>query len=73
MLEPVKSLWEVWPNEARNFTPWLSKNIARLGTTLNLNLKDVETEKTLWGAGRVDIYALGEETNALVVSENQLG
>ena len=73
MLEPVKSLREVWPNEARNFTPWLAKNITRLGATLNLNLKDVETEKTLSGAGRVDIYAQEEETNAPIVIENQLG
>lgn len=44
-----------------------------MGIALNLNLKDVETEKTLSGAGRVDIYALEKETNAPVVIENQLG
>ena len=73
ILEPVNSLWKVWSNETHDFTPWLVKNMDRFAAALNLNLKDVETEKTLSGAGRVDIYALEEETNAPVVIENQLG
>lgn len=73
ILEPVNSLWNVWSNETHDFTPWLVNNIDRLAATLNLNLKDVEKEKTLSGAGRVDIYALEEETDAPVVIENQLG
>ena len=72
-LEPVKSLWEVWPNEAHDFTPWLIEHIHRLEATLNFNLKEVEREKTLSGAGRVDIYGLQVGSDAIVVIENQLG
>ena len=48
-LDPVNSLWEVWPNEAHDFTPWLVKHIDRLEATLNFNLKEVKREKTLSG------------------------
>ena len=70
---PLRRAGWVWSNETHDFTPWLVKNMDRFAAALNLNLKDVETEKTLPGAGRVDIYALEEETNAPVVIENQLG
>lgn len=62
-----------WPNEAHDFTPWLVEHIHRLEATLNFNLKEAEREKTLSDAGRVDIYALQVETDAIVVIENQLG
>ena len=71
-LEPVK-LWEAWPHEAHDFTPWLAENIDRLGDKLNLRLGGVETEVTLREAGRVDICARQAETDAIVVIENQFG
>jgi len=70
-LEPV-NLRDVWAHEAHHFTPWLAENIDQLGDAIGLNLKDVTTEKTLGGMGRVDIFARQEETDAIVVIENQI-
>ena len=70
-LEPV-SLRQVWPDEARDFTPWLADNLHLLGAELNLALELVEVEATLPEAGRVDIIAQQVSTMAKVVIENQL-
>jgi len=70
-LKPV-GLREVWPKEADDFTPWLAKNIERLGAELDLRFGQVSTEVTLPGAGRVDIHAEQVGTGARVVIENQL-
>lgn len=72
LLKPV-SLREAWPNEARDFTPWLAQHIDQLGAKLDLRLERVREEVTLPGAGRVDICAQQAETGAQVVIENQLG
>ena len=45
-LEPV-SLRQVWPDEARDFTPWLAKHLDLLGSELNLALELVAVEATL--------------------------
>ena len=66
-------LREAWPDEARDFTPWLANNIELLGDKLDLKLEKVTTEVTLPGAGRVDICARQAKSNAKVVIENQLG
>ena len=70
-LEPV-SLRQVWPDEARDFTPWMKDHLQMLGAELNLALEPVAAEVTLPGAGRVDIIAEQASTNAKVVIENQL-
>ncbi len=70
-LKPV-DLREVWSDEAQDFTPWLAKNIERLGAELGLRFEQVATEVTLPGAGRVDICAEQVGTGAGVVIENQL-
>lgn len=63
----------VWPDEARDFTPWLAQNLERLGAELGLELKLVRQEATLpGGAGRVDILAKQNGSDADVVIENQL-
>ncbi len=69
----MKSLRKAWPHEARDFTPWVVKNIDVLNKALNLELEEVQTEKTLPVAGRVDIYAQQVNTGEKVVIENQLG
>ena len=74
-IQPLKvvSLREAWPDEARDFTPWLADNIDLLGAKLDLKLEEVEAEVTLPGAGRVDICAKQAGTDTKVVIENQLG
>ncbi len=67
------SLRKVWPDEARDFTPWLAKHLHLLGSELNLDLELVTVEATLPEAGRVDIIAEQASTEAKVVIENQLG
>ncbi|MDE2940071.1 MAG: DUF4268 domain-containing protein [Chloroflexota bacterium] len=71
-LEPV-GLRDLWPHEAYDFTPWLAKNLALLGSELNLVLEREGEEVTLPGAGKVDILARQATTDARVVIENQLG
>ena len=70
-LEPV-DLRSAWPNEAQDFTPWLVEHLELLGAELELDLKFVDKEVTLPGAGRVDILARQTRTGATVVIENQL-
>ena len=70
-LEPV-SLRKAWPDEARDFTPWLANHLHLLGAELNLALELVAVEATLPAAGRVDIIAQQVSTMAKVVIENQL-
>ena len=70
-LETV-SLREAWPDEARNFTPWLAGHLELLGAELALDLEQPQVEATLPGAGRVDILARQSKTGASVVIENQL-
>ena len=70
-LEAV-SLRQAWPDEARDFTPWLANHLHLLGAELNLALELVAVEATLPAAGRVDIIAQQVSTMAKVVIENQL-
>ena len=66
-------LRRVWPDEARNFTPWLAQNLDQLGAELDMELELVRQEVTLpGGAGRVDIVARQMGSDATVVIENQL-
>ena len=70
-LQPV-DLREAWPDEARDFTPWLAERLHLLGKELNLDLELVGTERVLPGAGRVDILAKQVCSSAMVAIENQL-
>ena len=70
-LQPV-SLRAAWPDEARDFTPWLADHLDLLGAVLGLELELVRTEVPVPPAGRVDIIARQAQTEAKVVIENQL-
>lgn len=63
-------LRSVWPNEARDFTPWLAKHIGELGEALGIELETQERESPV-GSRSLDIMAT-EANGRPVVIENQL-
>lgn len=62
-----------WPDEARDFTPWLAEkeNLKLLGDEVGLSLEWVATEKPV-GRYFLDILAKVPGTDKLVAIENQL-
>ena len=70
-LKEISDLREIWPHEARDFTPWLAKNIKELGDTIGIDILIEETESSV-GDFNVDIYATDADTNKKIIIENQL-
>ncbi len=77
-LEKVR-VREVWPDEARHFTPWLATTgIAELSETIGVDLRILKCEHAV-GRYSLDILATtansddDEEASDLVVIENQFG
>ena len=64
------SLREVWPHEARDFTPWLAENIDVLNNAIDLSLSIVEREQAA-GDFSVDLVAEDESGDPVII-ENQL-
>ena len=61
----------IWPDESRDFTPWVAENIDLLGEKLGLDLELEDTETTV-GDFFADITATETGRTAKVVVENQL-
>jgi RecB family endonuclease NucS len=68
-LEPVP-LREIWPNEASDFTAWLSENLDVLGEALGISLTLVQREAAV-GPFSIDILAEDQNGNQVIV-ENQI-
>ena len=64
-------LREAWPNEARDFTPWLAANIVDLGEALGMDLELQDTEAAV-GSYSLDVLATDLNQNRPVIIENQL-
>lgn len=64
-------LRDAWPNEARDFTPWLVQNIGHLSNAVGLELEPGETEVAVEQFS-ADIVASDSKTGSRVLIENQL-
>lgn len=66
-------LRDIWPDEARDFTPWLAEadNIAKLGAAIGFELEVLHVEKAV-GPFSADILARDIGSDLNVVIENQL-
>ena len=64
-------LREVWPNEAKDFTPWLAENISKLGEALGLEL-ELQSKEAPVGSYSLDLLAHDLESDRPVIIENQL-
>lgn len=72
-LEEITDLRTVWPHEALDFTPWLSRedNMTLLANAVGLDITVEETESSV-GDFNVDIFASETGTDRKIIIENQL-
>jgi len=63
---------QIWQHEERDFTPWLSQNIDKLGESLGGLQLQVEQIEVYAGNYQLDILAKEISTNKVVVIENQI-
>lgn len=72
-LKEIEDIRQIWPNEAKDFTPWLSKeeNISALAEEIGIDITVNETESAVDDFA-VDIFGTETGTERKVVIENQL-
>lgn len=65
------NLRKAWPNEAKDFTPWLAEHLEYIGDILGMDLELIEKESKVGGYS-ADILAKEADTENPVIIENQL-
>ena len=70
-LEPVP-VREVWPDEARDLTPWLADNLEALGRALGMDL-ELDGSEVAVGPFKADLLLHDANTGKHVVVENMFG
>lgn len=61
----------VWPDEARNFTPWLLNNASYLGDVLNLEIQ-LDVREHPIGPFSLDLFGQDLSNRCVLIVENQL-
>lgn len=62
---------EIWPDEARNFTPWMLDNAAYLGGVLGLEI-ELEAREHPIGPYYLDLFGRDISNQCVLIVENQL-
>lgn len=62
----------VWPNEERDFTPWIKENISLISGLIGQDIENIEREIHV-GSYSADLVGRIVNTDQLVVIENQYG
>ncbi len=62
----------VWPNEERDFTPWVKENISKISALIGEDIEDVSNEVNV-GNYSADLVGKIAGTDDMVVIENQYG
>jgi len=62
----------IWPNETRDFSPWLAENISHLNDTLNIRIEIEELEGPV-ESFKLDLSGIDRVSQRPVVIENQFG
>ena len=72
-LTKITDLREIWKNEQRDFSKWLSEeeNLKELSATIGIDIVLGELESAV-GSFNVDLFATEEGTDRKIVIENQL-
>jgi hypothetical protein len=62
---------EIWPDESRNFTPWMLGNASYLGEILGLEI-ELETREHPIGSYYLDLFGQDLTNRCVLIVENQL-
>ena len=65
------SLRDAWPHEARDFTPWLARNLDQLSKVIGIPIELVDSEVVVEEFS-ADVLARDSTDGSLVLIENQL-